>query len=147
MKLARESQYGILGTVYLARQPLVTILQVSQVADATGLARPFLAKIFGRLARGGVLRSYRGRERGYALARPPRDISVKAIVEAIEGPDVFQRCVFWSDACSDSSPCILHHVWRTVRPAVADLMATTTVEDLALGRLDPPDVLSFVEMV
>ena len=98
-----------------------------------------------RLARAGVLRSYRGRERGYALAHPAREISVKAIVEAIEGPDIFQRCVFWSDACSDSSPCILHHVWQTVRPVVTDLLASTTVEDLALGRPDPLGALSFGE--
>ncbi|HEY7036487.1 MAG TPA: Rrf2 family transcriptional regulator [Thermomicrobiales bacterium] len=130
MKLSRESQYGILGTVYLAHQPVGTIRQVGQVAEACGLARPFLAKIFGRLVHAGVLRSYRGRERGYALARPAREVSVKAIVEAIEGPDVFQRCVFWSDACSDSSPCILHHVWQTVRPVAVELMARTTLEDL-----------------
>lgn len=134
MKLSRESQYGLLGTIHLARQPEGAILQVGQVAAEAGLAQPFLAKIFVRLARSGVLRSYRGRERGYALGRPAAEISVKQVVEAIEGPDLFQRCIFWSDTCSDNAPCVLHETWRTIRPRVAELMARTTIADLAQGR-------------
>lgn len=125
-----------MGLVYLARQPAGTILQVREVAQACGLAQPFLAKIFVRLARGGVLRSFRGRERGYMLARVAHEISVKDVVQAIEGPEIFQRCVFWSNACSETAPCVLHPVWRTVRPALTDALARTSIVDLADSR--PP---------
>jgi Rrf2 family iron-sulfur cluster assembly transcriptional regulator len=139
MKLSRESEDGLAGVLYLARQPAGTILQVGAVAEGCGVARPFLAKIFVRLARGGVLRSFRGRERGYRLARPPEEISVKEVVQAIEGPEIFQRCIFWSNACSETNPCVLHPLWRTVRPLVADLLARTTIADLA-ARHQPPDL-------
>jgi Rrf2 family iron-sulfur cluster assembly transcriptional regulator len=137
MKLSRESEDGLAGVLYLARQPAGTILQVGAVAEGCGLARPFLAKIFVRLARGGVLRSFRGRERGYALSRPPGEINVKEVVQAIEGPEIFQRCIFWSNACSDTNPCVLHPVWRTARPLVAELLARTTLADLAAGHQPP----------
>ncbi len=137
MKLSRESQYALLGLAYLARQPPGAMLQAAQVAEGAGLPGTFLAKIFRKLTRHGILRSFRGRERGYVLARAPRDISVREIVEAVDGPDVFQRCVFWADACSDEHPCLLHEAWRTVRPVMADLMGRMSLEEVAEGRVVP----------
>lgn len=134
MKLSKESQYGLRGLVYLAAQPHGVILQVSQVAEAADLPRMFLAKIFRKFTHHNILRSYRGRERGYSLAKPAQEISVKEIVEAIEGPDVFQRCVFWSDRCSDDNPCLLHDVWRSIRPKVSDRMAGVSLAEVAADR-------------
>lgn len=131
MKLSRESRYGLRGLAYLARKPAGTILQAAELAEAADLPPVFLSKIFRKLTRHGILRSYRGRVRGYALARSPRDISVRQVLEAIEGPDLFQRCVFWSDACSDDNPCLLHDTWRTVRPMVADLMERVSIQEIA----------------
>ena len=70
MKLSKESQYGLTGVLALAELPAGSVLSVAEIAAATGLAQPFLAKVFQRLARGGVLQSHRGRSQGYALARP-----------------------------------------------------------------------------
>lgn len=134
MKLSRESRYGLQGLAYLASQPPGTILQAAEVAEAAGLPPMFLSKIFGKLTRHGILRSFRGRERGYGLARPARDISAREVLEAIEGPDVFQRCVFWSDVCSDQNPCLLHDTWRTARPMVADLIGRVSLEEVAGAR-------------
>ncbi len=134
MKLSRESQYGLTAAMYLATQPPGTVLQGSRLAEAEGLPPMFLAKILRKLTRHGVLRSFRGRDRGYALARAPRDISVREVLEAIEGPDLFQRCVFWSDVCSEDEPCLLHDTWKTVRPVMASLMDHISLEEVASGH-------------
>lgn len=131
MKLNRESEYGLAGMTYLARQRPGTVLTVRAVADAQTVPRMFLAKTFRKLARHGVLRSHRGRQRGYALARAPREINVREILEGIEGRDLFARCIFWSDACSEDRPCMLHGTWKSVRPQVVELMAGITLADLA----------------
>jgi DNA-binding IscR family transcriptional regulator len=69
--------------------------------------------------------------RGYALARRPKEIKVKEILLAIEGPDLFERCIFWSDRCSDPNPCPLHHEWKQVKQQlVGGLMERTTLADL-----------------
>lgn len=135
MKLSKESEYGLSGLVYLARQRPGTILQVKEVAKAQDLPVYFLAKTFLKLTKRGVLRSFRGKERGYTLSRPPAEISIKEIVEAIEGSDVFRRCVFWSSQCSDDRPCLLHGIWKTVRPQLVELMERITLEDVAQGRV------------
>jgi Rrf2 family protein len=121
----------MMGVLYLAVLPEGEVRSVSEVAKATGVAFPFLAKIFNRLAREGVLRSHRGRARGYALARPASELSVRAVVEAIEGPNLFRNCVFWSNTCSDEHPCVMHEIWRQVRPQAAALMERTSIAELA----------------
>lgn len=137
MKLSKESQYGLAGVAFLASQPPGTIVQAGPLADAGGLPATFLAKTLRKLTRHGVLKSFRGRKRGYALARPAHEISVREVLEAIEGPDLFERCVFWSDACEDDSPCLLHETWKTVRPVMASLMERISLEEVAAGRPMP----------
>ena len=101
------------------------------IADEGNVPENFLAKIFQKLARSGVLVSSRGAVRGYALARKPKDLKVKEILLAIEGSDLFDRCVFWSDRCADSNPCPMHFRWKKVRERViGELMEKTTLADL-----------------
>ncbi len=138
MKLSRESEYGLAGLVHLARQRSGAILPLRKIAGAQALPRMFLAKIFRKLTRHGILRSYRGRHRGYALAGPAQAIGVKEILEGIEGMDLFARCIFWSNACSDDHPCLLHETWKRVRPEVIGRMARLTLADLAADRAAGP---------
>jgi len=130
LKLSRESQYALKAMAYLAEQPPGTVLGAKQVADGARIAGPFAAKILLQLRGGGLLLSHRGSQRGYELARAPSEISVREVLEAVEGEDLFQRCVFWSHTCSDATPCMLHPVWQSVRPQVADLMGRLTLADV-----------------
>ena len=130
LKLSRESQYALKAMAYLAEQPPGTVLGAKQVADGARIAGPFAAKILLQLRGGGLLLSHRGSQRGYELARAPGEISVREVLEAVEGEDLFRRCVFWSHTCSDVTPCMLHPVWQSVRPQVADLMGRLTLADV-----------------
>lgn len=134
MKLSKESQHGLIGVLALAGLPEGEVRSVAEIAAADGLSQPFLAKVFQRLARAGVLVAHRGRARGYALALPPEQISLEMVVEAIEGPQIFRHCIFWSDACSETNPCVLHEVWRESAERTRTLMAETTMADVREGR-------------
>ena len=131
MKLNRESEYGIRALVFLAKQEPGMVFMSSAIAQAQQLPQGFLAKIFQKLTQHGLLLSYRGKQRGYALARPPERIFLKEIVEAIEGPDLFDRCIFWSDKCLDSDPCLLHDWFKDVKPKLDEMMSQTTLADMA----------------
>jgi Rrf2 family protein len=137
MKLSRESEYGLAGMIYLARQRPGTVLTVKTVAAAQALPGTFLAKTFGRLARYGLLRSHRGRRRGYELARNPREITIREILEGIEGFDLFARCIFWGNGCADERPCMLHETWKVIRPQVKEALSEMTLADCAAGRSSP----------
>ena len=131
VRLSRESQYGLEGLCVLARQPEGTIMLLSEIAEAGRLPAGFLAQIFQKLARHNVVSSHRGAVRGYALARSPEAISVKEIVEAIEGRDLFERCIFWPGRCGENQPCRLHERWGPVRHTLTEMMERTTLKDVA----------------
>jgi Rrf2 family protein len=131
LKLGRESEYAIAGLLVLAKNPLGKVMLVRDVAEAADVPQHFLAKIFQKLARSGIVTSSRGAVRGYALSRKPKAIKVKEILLAVEGSDLFDRCIFWSDRCADSNPCPLHFRWKKVRERVIEtLMERTTLADL-----------------
>lgn len=135
MRLSRESGYGIDGLVALAEQPAGTVLLLTEIATAQQLPQSFLAKIFQKLARHGIVRSFRGAVRGYALAQRPEHISLKAVLLAIEGPELFERCVLWSDRCASRNPCRLHAQWvEVVRDVHEPLLMRTTLADVLASK-------------
>ena len=135
MKLSQESAYGIEGLLVLAIKPTGTPMLLSDIAVSRGLPQSFLAKIFQKLARQGLVRSFRGATRGYALARPPGEIKLGDILLAIEGPDFLKRCIFWGNYCAATNPCPLHNSWKEVKDKlIEELMRHTTLGDLATQK-------------
>jgi Rrf2 family protein len=131
MKLGKESRYAIEGLVVLAKKPLGTTMQLRDIAVAAGVPSNFLAKIFQKLGRANILASSRGAVRGYAIARRPDAITMKDVCVAVEGSDVFDRCIFWREHCADVSPCPLHSEWKQMRHAITRRMQGITLADLA----------------
>ncbi|MBI2180610.1 MAG: Rrf2 family transcriptional regulator [Deltaproteobacteria bacterium] len=132
MKLGRQSLYAIDGLLVLAAQPFGKVMLLRDIARSRRVPESFLAKIFQKLTREGLVVSSRGAIRGYALARKPNDIKAKEIFLAVEGANLFDRCIFWSDRCADSNPCPMHSRWKKAREKViGDLMERTTLADLA----------------
>ena len=132
MKLGRQSAYAIDGLLVLAAERFGTVMLLRDIARSKNVPESFLAKIFQNLTQSGLVVSSRGAVRGYALARRPKEIKAKEIFVAVEGEDLFDRCLFWSDRCADSNPCPMHDRWKKVRErAIGDLMERTTLADLA----------------
>jgi len=132
MKLGRESLYAIEGLLALAAKPLGTVMLLRDIAKVRRVPQTFLAKIFQKLNRAGIVTSSRGAVRGYALPRRPKEITLREILSAVEGPDLFERCIFWSDRCADSDPCPVHFRWKKLRDhLIEDLMEKTTLAELA----------------
>jgi len=92
----------------------------------------FLAKIFGKMTRYGVLTSHRGKTRGYSLAKPPSELTVRQVLEAVDGPDLFERCIFWTETCNDENPCPLHNSWKDLKPLIAQRMTEVTLDKIAV---------------
>lgn len=131
MKLTKESNYAVSALAYMASFAQDTIHASAAVAKATQIPPTFLSKILGKLTRAEILVAHRGHERGFSFARPMRDISLRQVLEAIDGPSVLTRCIFWSGTCSDGDPCDLHPIWKDVRPRLATQLEETSLADIA----------------
>jgi Rrf2 family protein len=131
MELTRKGEYAIRGIIYLAQQPPGTISLVSEIADAVQVPQTFLAKIFQSFAKIGLINSYRGTGGGFTLGRPASKITLREIVESVEGPIVPNRCLTGSGNCDRSERCNVHPVWKNVQVQVVGILEQVTLADLA----------------
>ena len=104
---------------------------LDDVVAGTSLPRDFLAKVFQKLVHGGILSSAKGRGGGFCLSRPAHEITLMQVVEAIEGPQPYDRCVIGFAKCSDEMPCAQHDLYKPIRQRIKDYLSTTTAADLA----------------
>ena len=130
MQLTRGLEYGIEGILYLARQGSGESTFVREVSRATSIPETFLAKIFQKLASKGLVRSRRGFRGGFRLARPAGRITLREVVEALEGPILFHRCLDHLRDRGRRSRCQARQVFGQVQREVAGVLEQTTLADL-----------------
>jgi Rrf2 family protein len=130
MQLTKGVEYGIEGILYLARHHHGEPALIREISRATAIPETFLSKIFQRLATRGLIRSRRGFRGGFLLARPAGRITLREVVEAVQGPIEFHRCLDHLRERGRRHRC---HVWRVFRKAqrkVATILEQTTLEDM-----------------
>ena len=130
MVLTRAGDYGVFGVIYLAKQPKGKIVSLSEVSRAEDIPEKFLAKIFQSLTRFGLLRSYRGARGGFSLARPANKITVKELLEAIQGPICFSKCLSELDDCDRKEICKLRTVLQKAQDSTMKILTQKTLADL-----------------
>jgi len=86
MRLARASSYAIFALVYLARSPTGVARQGREIAESCGMPAGRLLKILQQLVRSRFLSSERGPAGGFRLRKPPGEITLLEVIEALEGP-------------------------------------------------------------
>jgi Rrf2 family protein len=131
MMFSSSVEYAIRGLGELAGRGSEGPTMLDDLVAGTDLPRDFLAKVFQKLVHGGVLRSAKGRGGGFSLARPSHEITLMQIVEAIDGPQVFDRCVVGLEKCNDDMPCPQHDLYKPIRQRLKDYLLTTTLADMA----------------
>ncbi len=131
MKLTRGADYGTLGILYLARQSPDRIVLISEIAEAEGVPETYLAKIFQDLAKAGLVRSHRGARGGFTLARSPNDITLRQIIEAIEGPVALNRCLDPREGCANSATCPVHTALAKAQQSMLSSLEGVTLYALA----------------
>ncbi len=129
MAFTRESEYALLGLAVLGARPEGAVVSLAEVAAEGDLPPAFLAKVFMKLSRHGLLTAHRGRGKGYALARPPEAILVLEVLEAVEGTRLTNRCLLWEGHCHDTNPCPLHFRMQEVNAAFQGALESVTLAD------------------
>lgn len=134
MELTRKGEYAIRGIVYLARLQPGKVALISEIAEAADVPQTFLAKILQSFAKLGIVKSYRGAGGGFVLGRSPSQITLREVVEAVEGPIIPNRCLLGSGSCDREGECNVHSVWRTVQVKVVEILENVTIEELAASK-------------
>ncbi|MBI5394804.1 MAG: Rrf2 family transcriptional regulator [Verrucomicrobia bacterium] len=135
MQITRAGEYGILGALYLAKQPSHRLVMIEEISTAENIPRSFLAKIVQSLAHAGIVESQRGVGGGFRLARAPERITILQVLEAIEGTLSLQSCTENPALCvwdtSKMESCTLCALFTEAQSRVKDLFSKTTLADLS----------------
>jgi len=131
MKLTRGGEYGIRGVLYLARQGEGKISMLSAIAKAQGIPPRFLAKIFQALGKAGIVKSHRGAKGGFSLAKLAAEITIKDVIEAIEGPIHLNVCLIAEGECDQDNVCAVHPIWEEAQEKMMSVLARGNFADLA----------------
>jgi Rrf2 family iron-sulfur cluster assembly transcriptional regulator len=99
------------------------------LADAVGSTSGFVSQVLNPLVRQGWVRSDPGPSGGYSLAVGLGEVSVLAVIEAIEGPTATGRCVLADRPCDETGTCALHVPWMRARTLLLSELAATSVAD------------------
>jgi Rrf2 family protein len=141
MHVTAKADYAVRATIELAGSSQQSPRKVDEVARAQSIPVSFLENILTQLRSAGVVRSQRGPEGGYWLARSPEELTLADVIRAVEGPLVGVRGQRPEEIEYAGSAESLTKVWVAVRANLRNVLENVTVADVAAGRL-PRDVLA-----
>ena len=130
MKLTSAADYAVRAMIHLACLPEGDFVLRTDIAAAQKIPTSFMAKILRSLVRGGLLRSSRGVNGGFALSRPASEIHMLDIVESIEGPLALTDCTPSGKGCTWYHECPASLVWCRLQETLRELLRGVTLEDL-----------------
>lgn len=130
MEISRRTDYGVRVILDLASLPHEARASTQDIAARQSVPSPFLAKIISQLSLAGLVRTHRGAGGGVALARPPSEISLLEVIEALEGPIRLNRCLIQPTACPRNGLCPVHDVLARAQSELTSILERTTFESL-----------------
>ena len=130
LQLTRGGEYAIRAMTYLTKRPVGEISSLHDVGVEQDIPESFLAKIFQNLVHADLVVSQRGAHGGFSLARPAAAITVREVVEAIDGPIALNGCVLRPGDCRRSGDCRMHEVWVLAQERMMDVLDEVTLDDL-----------------
>ncbi len=136
MKLTRRGECALLGLIYLVKKGKDSLSYVREVAEALNLPQKLLAQVFYSMARGSLLKSYRGRGGGFTFALPAEEITVRDVIEAVQGKPVIYHCVAGDgEVCNTFTRCSVQEVLNRLQEHTMDTLGGITLDNLAEGMV------------
>lgn len=150
MKLSSQEEYGLRFLLRLGREPEGGSLTIAQLSGQEGISAANVAKMMRVLRRARLVTSTRGKDGGYALARPVEQIRVSEVLAAL-GARLFDAgfCDTHSGStglCAHMGDCSIRSVWRLLQDAMDGVLGRMTLKDLLRNESDmsawtPPQVV------
>ncbi len=135
MKLSTKGKYGLYAMIFLAQHQREGHQSLKAFGELN-LPEAYLEQLLGSLRRAGLVRTVRGTQGGYLLSREPESITVKEILEAMEGPLRFAECLTEPEQpCAHSGSCPARGVWEYLTEEINALFSKITLSDIVSQNL------------
>ena len=134
MQISARGDYAVRAALSLAAAH-PALMSAQAIAAEQAMPRKFLEAVLADLRRAGIVRAQRGAEGGYTLAQPPRDVTVGAILRAVDGPLAGVRGLRPEETTYQGAAANLPDLWVAVRAAVRDVVDEVSLAELVSGRM------------
>lgn len=136
IKLTKKIEYSLIALKHLGLKNGTQAATTKEMAALYQIPRELLAKLLQQLTRDGYVSSIQGPKGGYELARAPKDINFKALIETIEGESGFIDCTSGaSDDCVRIADCSIRTPLLQIDKHLKDFFSQITLEDVFKGKI------------
>lgn len=145
MKFTTKTEYGLVCLIYMSREDgHPHWITVKDIVKNEKFSATYMEKILQKLKTAGIVQSQQGKDGGYGLARNPSSITLKEIIEALEGqtfkvycePDIRKEII-----CTHFGRCGVMPIWRKTKELLDNYYASLTLENIAKGEFEEPQVV------
>ena len=128
MRLSTKGRYAVRAMLALALNQRGDPLSLREISRREGISDKYLEQIFLRLKRAGLVRTVRGANGGYCLGKGPTEITLREILEGVEGSLAPVFCL--EEECERAAKCAAHKLWRELFNVIKGFLSSKTLFDL-----------------
>jgi len=133
MKYTTKTEYGLQCLLYMAKHGDIQPITIKEVASVEKYSQPYIEKIFQSLRAANIVVAQHGNQGGYALARSPEQISLKEVIEALEGQTFEVYCEPHTRehiVCTHYCACEVTGVWMKAKELLDGYFGNVTLSQL-----------------
>jgi Rrf2 family protein len=130
MKISTKCRYGIRAVIEIAKNHTETPTKRKDISDSQGIPNSYLENILITLKHNRIVSSIRGVGGGFVLKKPPEEITLLEIFEALQGDLSLLDCIEMPESCDRHQKCIIRPVWVEVQQAQKEVLRKISVKDL-----------------
>lgn len=130
LRLSTKGQYGVRAMFEIAKSYPNAPITIKEISERQAVSVAYLEQILNILRRAGLISSIKGPGGGYVLVKKPSEISIGAILGALEGPVAITSCLDPSEGCSRIDGCVTHLLWKSLGEKIEGFLGTISLDDL-----------------
>lgn len=132
MKIKKSAAYALHALMYMVRHDTQLPATTATIAKSEGIPPHYLAKIFQQLTKARFVKAVKNKNRGYVFTRPPEDISLLELFEAIEGGSLFDDCFLRHCECGGTKEnCRIFSAWLSSTKRLREILEETSIATAA----------------
>lgn len=136
MKITQEADYALRVILHLSKLGYGEKVEARIISEEEQLPLRFLLKLLRKLTKAGIVTSFRGVKGGYALNKQPKDINLKDVIEAIDGPICINRCIYDPAYCNagKNGNCQIHKTLCKIQKKLANELEAVDFQSILEQR-------------
>ena len=138
MRITQEGDYALRVVLFLYEHSNGERVEAKIISEHENIPLRFLLKLLRKLAGAGIVKSYRGTGGGYAIEKPPSQVSLREVIEAIEGPIVVNKCLADEEMCNlkRAQTCEIHKALDRIQTKLIDELDDVNFEKILRSTED-----------